>query len=90
MLGGWGGGIERDTRRLAEMRLRTEYIALEMGSTFRDSVQTAALEILTPVPSQVSKTKRNQVNAVRLTLGHDFRDKNNDYEGTQKTVIGTM
>lgn len=26
-----GGGIERDTRKLAEMGVRTEYIALGMG-----------------------------------------------------------
>lgn len=85
-----GGGIERDTRKLAEMGLRTEYIALGMGSTFRDRVQTEALEILTPVPSQVSKTKRNQINEVTLTLGHGFRDKNNVDERSQTCVIETM
>lgn len=84
-----GGVVERDTRKLAETGLRTEYIALGTGSIFRGSVQTEASEILTPVPSQVLKTKRNWINGVRLRLCHGFRDKNNDDGGSQKAVIET-
>lgn len=71
------------------MGLRTEYRALGMGSIFRGRVQTEASEILAPVPSQVSKTKRNQINEVRLRLSHGFRDKNNDDGGSQKAVTET-